>query len=384
MNRTTLRSAAILATFTLSTLLAQACGGVSFTRNDGAPKYKPLRMKVAEVKVVDSVSQLGAQAQVIGTIAVTKKITDAGAEKDKVIKTFAAVAKKRGCDALSDLASSVTEGQSVKREKVKGPQGKVTYKKVTTNVKQVRWTAVCVRTAKAKGGLKTWKGAGSPTMVAKKAEPAPAPAPEPAKPAPAPAKTETKPGGNATPPPPNSGGGPTTAPAPPGPPTTTTSAPPVTPPPPTPPTPAMPKLTTEAKALWKKLGALQKVYLPDLKGKFGSDPDTTLVAVQALGKVMKTVAGKRGFWRETVPTKWFGCGSNPNSDACGKLRNATRKLDRFTLMINAIANLSDLSASMWLDSNNDAVTEFLRDITPKTLDLTGMKETPFFKQHFAL
>lgn len=362
----------------VAAILTQACGGVGFTRADGAYKYKALKMS-QQIQVVESASTLQGATQIIGAISQTSKTGagDGASERAAIVKSFSSLARRRGCDALVGLTKTESTGSGTRREKVVGAQGKVTWKKVKTTVATSTWNATCVRTEAAAGGFKTRKG----KAVAKTAAPTPAPA---------------QPGSSNTPPPPNNGTAPAPVPAPapaptaPVPPPTAPTVPAPTPPPtkvaaPTPVAPAAPaKVTAQAKTLWKALAAIQGTYLPQMKGKFAGEPATTLEALGPLSKVMSKVVSKKGFWRYTVPAKWFGCGSNAKSDACKRLANAVKKLDPFGVMQTSIGTLSEASASMWLTANNDKIVEFLRDYVPKSLDLTGMKETPFFKRHFAL
>lgn len=384
-------AAALLAMTTLL-LVGAGCGAsVSFIEAEGAANYKRLSSRQA-VETYSDLSEVKTAYEVLGELTMVSEEGQKADDAATVAGVFEKYAARKGCDAVVGLKNDDVETQEQQRKKVGVDKGKVIYEKVMVTVVKHLWTAKCVRTAAAPGGLQSAQGVAAAAPPTPPTPPA-APLTPPAPPTP-PAATVGPP---PTPPAPPAGSGappipgppsttpPATTPPPAGPPPTT--APELTPPPVEPPPAApaaLPVLTPQATALWKQLATYDATWLAPAKDRLATPAKRTVDVLDALRLLIKEVAGPAGFWRKLVPEKWFGCTSSPDSKACKQLAGANRELEAWDAVDAVIGQQTEATASQWLQSNHAEVQRFLSDYVPPKPDLTAAQATPFFKKHFQL
>jgi hypothetical protein len=157
-------------------ILLGACGTqLGFTAADGALTYKRLP-KTGVVEVIEGEAAIDGPYELLGTLDVTVDPAGSSGTAEAVKTRFEKSAAKNGCDRVVGMAKVDVAVASTRREKVEGDHGKVRYEKVPITVTHHRWTARCVRTSAAPGGL---QGEPTPAPVPPASAPQPQPIPVP-------------------------------------------------------------------------------------------------------------------------------------------------------------------------------------------------------------
>jgi hypothetical protein len=100
----------------------------------------------------------------------------------------------------------------------------------------------------------------------------------------------------------------------------------------------------------------------------------------ALVELMSAITGPAGLWRETIPNKWLGCGSNPDLPPCEAFREAAThfaKWDRFQKKLDhAPAN-----PTRFLSKSHGKIQAYVETYVPGGRSFSKARETPFFQEH---
>ncbi len=309
-----------------------ACGGMQFDRTSGAYKYRALPMG-AEVSVAASAQALPQPTVDIGGLAwKVETRTQPQADEAKALERFKRHAARYGCDAVVAMKATTSEQKSTKKVKKMGPEGKYVYEAVETTLYTHAYSARCVRSAKAPGGL---------VEAGQTAAPAEAPT------------TPTTP----TKPPSSSGG-------------------------------VSPRKAPEKRekvekdvdvgAVWLALSPYGNNLLKNWKRALDKPPASAHDVLAAFSELMVQVSGPTGIWRKTVPNDWFGCPANPAQEQCTKLKVATAEFRAWDTLQRSMERQSPESARGWIKRNRRRLMGYLARYVPQSPNLTGLQQTPLY------
>ena len=227
------------------------------------------------------------------------------------------------------MAVEDTPQTGMRTVKTKGKDGKIESRQVEVTTHTFKWTARCIRTAKA--GLPGAPGAAESEL--------------------------DEPGGVVS----GSGSSGGTVAPPRGPVALAADTP-----------PALRDLVT-------RLDPFHQSYLRGWKDKLRvAHPDPADV-LDAFAELMVQVTGPTGFWRKTVPMSWLGCGTDPTTDPCQRLDAATPELKKWDTLQAAIGALGKGQASGWLNRHQKRLIEYLDTYVPLEPSMSGAQATGFYQ-----
>lgn len=324
--RALLLSALLSATVALS---ASACGGsVNFQRNSDTSQYRSLP-RGSEIAVLAGRQEIPVPSVVLGALEV--ETSGEQPERELAIAKFKQHAEHYGCDAIAAIKVSEEQRTIMKKEKVKSESGPPKWVNVEHKIPYYRWSAECVRTAQAPGGLtqRDQKLAESAATSQPTAQPVAAPTPQPA-PAPAP------------------------APAP------------------------VAQVDPQTEVVWARLASYGDSYLKAWKPQLANPAPSALETLEALNELMLRVSGPTGFWRKQVPG-WFGCAGDPAKQQCQTLSAANRGFARYDKLQAEMQRLTSANAGAWIQSHYTEIIDYFDTYVPAKASLEGMQETAYFK-----
>ncbi len=312
--------------------LLAGCGGVQFDRTAGAFKYRALPVGTP-VQVVDTASALPQPQVDVGALRWLQE--GAAAEPDRKAATdrFVRHAGRYGCDAVVGLKVESAEKKSIKKTKKLGPDGKPVYEETEVSTFSHAFSARCVRTAAAPGGLQDTgteaPAAGAPAakLSADAMPPKPPVATEPTEP--------------------SSGKGET---------------------------------DEDVLELWRALGRYEKSFLKHWADRLVGAPGSAAEALEAMGELMTQVSGPTGLWRRTVPQEWFGCADNPGSAQCTKLATANEEFAAWDRFAEQMARQKGSGAKGWLKRNKSRMMGYMDRYVPSVASLSGLQGTPLYAE----
>lgn len=301
------------------------CGGVQFDRTDGAFKYRALPVGTP-VQVVGSTMQLAQPVADIGELQWAQEGAEPKPNEAEASKRFVKHAGRYGCDAVVGLASKTEEKKSIKKTKKLGADGKPVYEETEVSTYKHTYTARCVRTNAAPGGLQ--EGTGEVAKLAPSALP------------PKPSTTKEV----------------------------------------TPPSEGKTETDADVVELWKALGRYEKSFLKHWADRLGGAPGSASEVLDAMNELMAQVTGPAGLWRKTVPTEWFGCVDNPTSDQCKKLADASNEFEAWDRFAETMVRQRGGGAKSWLKRNKSRMLGYMNRYVPTVASLSGLQGTPLYAE----
>lgn len=162
----------------LGLMALAACGGAEFQRAPGATVYAALQPGTP-VALVESDAALPQPVVEVGSL----RLQDSSGDEAKVKQALQIAARRKGCDAIVGLASTLDEQRKVVEERGLDSSGKPAVIQKEQVKRRWVWQGRCVRSAAA--GLPASATPAAPTSSpatteALPAEPAPAADPAPA------------------------------------------------------------------------------------------------------------------------------------------------------------------------------------------------------------
>ncbi|MEY3013898.1 MAG: hypothetical protein RIT45_2633 [Pseudomonadota bacterium] len=312
--------------------LGAGCGGVQFDRTSGAFKYRALPVGTP-VQVVESASALPQPQVDVGELRWKQEGSAPAPDRKGATERFVRHAGRYGCDAVVGLKVESAEKKTVKKTKKLGADGKPVYEETEVSTFSHAFTARCVRTAAAPGGL---QDGGDAAVAASGPAPKLSAAAMPPKP---PVTTE--------PTEPSSGAGETDA---------------------------------DVLELWRALGRYEKSFLKNWADRLVGAPGSASEALEAMGELMTQVSGPTGLWRRTVPQEWFGCVDNPGSPQCTKLAAANEEFAAWDRFAEQMARQKGSSAKGWLKRNKSRMMGYMDRYVPSVASLSGLQGTPLYAE----
>ncbi len=306
--------------------IATACAGVKMNRASGAHRYRPLPLGT-EVKVVGTEMQLGAPHVVIGELKWLLRTSNEQPDKAKAEIKLKKTAAKFGCDAMVGMAVASEAKKSFKKVATVGEGGKRIINKKEVTTFHHTFTARCVRTANAPGGI--IEGTGKTAELAAAAKPPVLSANEEAT-----ARTAPPTDGKAVDP--------------------------------------------AAEALWDRLSQYKGNLLTNWKDALAKPPKDEMTVLEALGELMVQITGPAGFWRKTVRTEWFGCPANPDQEQCSKLDAAIKGFGPWERLRAAVGRQTPGTAKGFIRAQQSRIGSYFNEVVPRAPNLTGMQQTGLY------
>lgn len=310
----------------LLALLMGACGGMKFNRTTGAHKYRALPVG-AVVKVVATAKDLPQPTADIGTLSwVVETRSQPKADEKKASERFQTFGARYGCDAVVGTKSETRQKSSTKRVKKLGPDGKNVFETVTTAQYTHTYTARCMRTKNAPGGLlnDTKGGGGGKTPSSKLNLPT-------SRSRRSTAKKSTK-----------------------------------------------VEKDADVISVWLALSPYRDNLLKNWRAPLRKAPATAYDVLAAFSELMVRVSGPTGIWRKTVPYEWFGCRANPKQEQCTKLKQANTEFKAWDALHRSMERQSQSSARGWIKRNKRRLLGYLERYVPSSPNLTGLQQTPLY------
>ncbi len=299
-------------------LSGAACAEVQFQRTDGAAKYRPLP-SASGVQVAASANELPQPTADLGELMMEDTgESSATPDSKRAADRLRSHAARYGCDGLVALRADTTQKMLKRKKKRLDADGKQVIEDVEEPVYTHRWTARCVRTAAAPGGLQDATDA-----------------PRPATPLP-PKPSETKPAA------------------------------------------AEGETDADVLELWTVLGRYRRTYLAAWSEKLAGPPASAMDALDAFHELMAQITGPGGFWRKTVPQQWFGCVDAPGSEQCKRLTKANEEMAIWDDYQKRMAGQKGAAAKAWLKSHKPRMLAYCERFVPVTPNMSAAESTGFY------
>ncbi|MCO4762057.1 MAG: hypothetical protein KC502_11170 [Myxococcales bacterium] len=315
------------------TVALGGCGGIKFTRASGAFKYRALPVGTP-IQSVERAALLPKPTAHIGTLVwAVETRTDPKPNTALAETKFGKFAARYGCDAVVGLIAKTIAKKATKKVKKMGSDGKYVYNKVETTTYTHTYTAHCVRTAKAPGGLAD--GASS-------VPPPTPPQPEATKADGSAAESKTKSDKSDD--------------------------------------KFKPKAESDPDvlAVWKALKPYSGTMLKNWKKALAAPPASAHDVLGAFSELMVQVSGPTGIWRRTVPHEWFGCKAQPKQEQCTKVAKASAEFAPWDRFQRAMERQSPKGARGWLKRNRRRLLAYIERYVPRAPNLTGIQQTPLY------
>jgi hypothetical protein len=139
-----------------------------------------------------------------------------------------------------------------------------------------------------------------------------------------------------------------------------------------------------ALAIWKRLSKYGGSFLKHWRQSLDSaDMPSHTDVVDAFNELALAVTGPTGFWRKTVPNRWFGCEAMADSAPCKKLSSMYKELEQWDAIQKQIESLEGNQATQFLARNEARISLYLDTYVPAEPSADAMRTTPFYQKHLA-
>ncbi len=299
-------------------LTGAACAEVQFQRTDGAAKYRPLP-SASGVQVVTSANELPQPTADLGELSV-EDTGEASATPDnqRAADRLRSHAARYGCDGLVALKANTTQKMIKRKKKRLEADGKQVIEDVDEPIYTHHFTARCVRTAAAPGGLQ------DATEAPRQTTPLP----------PKPSETKNEASNGETDP--------------------------------------------DVVELWSVLGRYRRTYLAAWSEKLAGPPPSAMDALDAFHELMAQITGPSGFWRKTLPQQWFGCVDAPGSEQCKRLTRANEEMAIWDDYQKRLAGQKGAGAKAWLKSHKPRMLAYCERFVPVTPNMSAAEATGYY------
>ncbi len=136
--------------------------------------------------------------------------------------------------------------------------------------------------------------------------------------------------------------------------------------------------------LWSALEPGGQTYLQEWAEELQDPPEDPLMLIDAFNEMAFAVTGPTGFWRKTVPNKFFGCKADPSSPPCMSLKKAAGDFQRWDKLQTTLGKIeSSRAARRALKKHGKDMEEYLTTMVPKAEGIDGLQSTPFFNKTLA-
>lgn len=139
-----------------------------------------------------------------------------------------------------------------------------------------------------------------------------------------------------------------------------------------------------SQAIWKRLSSYSGSFLRSWRQALEADdapPPNDIV--DAFNELAFAVTGPTGFWRKTVPGRWLGCESTPDSAPCKKVQELNKDLEQWDQIQKQIESLAPDKSAVFLARNEARILLYLDTYVPTEPSSEAMKATPFYQKNLA-
>ena len=138
------------------------------------------------------------------------------------------------------------------------------------------------------------------------------------------------------------------------------------------------------QGMWTELERFDSSYLEAYSELLSEKPDDPVELLNAWSEVVYRVTGHGGFWRDTVPNKYFGCKVMDHKKICRELGRLEASFRKWDTLQNDIQSLeTPRQARRFLRLHKDEMHDYLHRYVPPKENLTSAMETPLFKESLA-